>query len=144
MATGVRAAAGSIVVSPRAWHREPQRVQRARRLYDRSALRLPMPSARRVYVGYSLQADTRIQVRVEQIDDQVDADEGRGKQEDRGLDDRIVPVVDRLDRVTADARPREDRLRDHGSAEERAELDADDRHDGDRRVLQRVFPDDGA
>src|SRR6266480_2254958 len=99
----------------------------------------PETGARRLR---SSQADPRVEVRVEHVHDEVDEDERGGEQEDRRLHHGIVAVVDRLHRQAPDPRPREDRLGDHRAAEERAELDPDDRDDRDRGVLERVLPDD--
>src|SRR3972149_6263256 len=52
---------------------------------------------------------------------------------------RVVAVVDGLDREPPDAGPRKDRLRHHGAAEERAELQPRDGDDGDRGVLEGVL-----
>ena len=48
---------------------------------------------------------------------------------------------DGVDRHPADALPREDRLDDDRAAEQRAELQTDDRHDRDEGVLQAVAKD---
>src|SRR5574341_412304 len=109
----------------------------------RQARRGSVPPARSSSNPASLQPDPRIEVRVHHVHDEVHQHE-RGREQEHGrLDHGIVAVVDRLHGQPPDARPREDRLRDHRAAEERAELDADDRHDRDRGVLERVLPHDG-
>ena len=52
-----------------------------------------------------------------------------GEDQDDGLDDQVVVVLDRIDDVAADAGPGEDRLRDDGAGEQTADLEADDRRD---------------
>ena len=79
---------------------------------------------------------------VEQVDDEVDDDDDRRDQQDAALQRRIVAPADRLDQPFADAGPGEDRLGEHGARHQRADLQADDRDDGDERVAQRVHADD--
>src|SRR5262245_39721180 len=69
-----------------------------------------------------------IEEAIEQVDGEVDDDEGDGREEDRALHDRIVAVVDRLNRQAADAGPREHGLGDDGTAEQCPELQRGDRH----------------
>src|SRR2546422_2615033 len=94
--------------------------------------------------GYpSSQPNPRVEVGVEDVNDQIDEHEGGREEEDRRLHHRIVAVVDGLDRQSADARPGEDRLGDDRAAEQRAQLDPDDGHDRDGGVFEGVLPDDG-
>src|SRR2546425_9633301 len=85
--------------------------------------------------------ETGIEDAIEHVDQEVDDDERRGGQEHRALHDRIVAVVDRLDRQPADPRPREDGLRHDRAGEKLTELEAGDRDDRQRGVAQRVLAD---
>ena len=62
----------------------------------------------------SLQPNARIEVGVEHVHHQVHEDEGRGEHEHRGLNDRVIAVVDGLHGQPADAGPGKDRLGDQG------------------------------
>src|SRR5215472_472446 len=77
----------------------------------------------------SARADARIEEAIDQVDAEVDHDEEHGRDERGALHDRVVAVVDRLDREAADARPGEHRLGHDGAAEQGAELEPRDRHD---------------
>src|SRR6266850_5314497 len=89
----------------------------------------------------SARADAGIEEAIDQVDAEVDHDEEHGGEEHGALHDGVVAVVDGLDREPSNARPREHRLRHDGPAEQRAELQARDGDDGDRRVLERVLGD---
>src|SRR5262245_15890677 len=105
-AGAIRGAASAATIS-RATNAAPPtasaRVRRARRAGTRSA-----------------RADARIEEAIDQVDAEVDHDEQDGRDEHGALHDRVVAVVDRLDRQAPDARPREHRLGDDGAAEEGA------------------------
>src|SRR4030095_13785602 len=83
-------------------------------------------------------ADARVKPRVGQIHDQVQRDQRRGDEHHVGLHDRIVAIEDRLDSKPPHPRQGEDRLHDDRAGEQRPELAADDRDDGDERGLQCV------
>src|SRR5437868_3864373 len=84
----------------------------------------------------SLIPDARVEPRVEQVDAQVDQRESQGDDQHAALDERKVAGQDPLHHERADAGPREDRLGEHGAAQQVAGLDADHGHDRDERVLQ--------
>src|SRR4051812_17782342 len=84
--------------------------------------------------GPPRQSDPRVEVAVEDVDHEVDQHEPGRDHQYRRLHDAVVAVGDRVDEQPPDARPREDGLDDHGAAEQRAELEPDDRHDRDERV----------
>src|SRR5262249_2030126 len=77
---------------------------------------------------YLLITNARIEESVEQINAEIDAHKKRRRDKHRGLHNGIIAVVNPLDGQTAYARPRKNRLRDHGPTQERAKLQA---HDGD-------------
>src|SRR2546422_635360 len=109
---------------------------------EQDASRLRLSGHGIAVVRASSQSNSRVEVGVDHVDEEVDEDKRRREEEHRRLHHRIVAVVDRLDRQAADTRPGEDRLGDDGAPEQRAELDPDDGHDRDRGVLEGVLPDD--
>src|SRR3984893_10006806 len=92
----------------------------------------------------SVIADARIEDRVEKIDHEVDEHEGRGDEEHAALDERVVAGLDGAHHHGAEPRPREDRLRQDGPAQEKAHLQPQHRDDGVDRVLEHVARDHGA
>src|SRR5207244_275451 len=102
---------------------------------ERKITRLSSDLSLRPYAG--------VEIRVQDVHDEIDEDERRGQKEDRRLHDRIVAVVDGLHAEASHPRPRKDRLRDDRAAQQRAQLDSDDGHDGNRGVLEGVLPHDG-
>src|SRR4029450_7938876 len=89
-------------------------------------------------------AHPRVENAVEHVDEQIAEDDDDGDEHDEVLHDRIVAPENRLDQEARDPRQIEDRLGDPGAADEKRELDADDRDDREQRVLERVPPDDDA
>ena len=75
---------------------------------------------------------------VGEVDQQVHGHEDQRDHQHHALHHREVPVEDRLDHEPPDARPREDGLRHHRAAQELGELQAEQGHDRDRGVLERV------
>ena len=73
-----------------------------------------------------------------QIDGEVDEDERHGDDQHAPLHEREIAREDPLHHQGAHARPGEDRLGQHGAAEEHAGLDPDHRDDGHQRVLEPV------
>src|SRR5262245_16432915 len=73
----------------------------------------------------SRDADARIQIRVGHVDRQVRQNDRHRVDEHDALDQREVPVLERLERELADSRPGEDRLDQHRAADQEAELDPD-------------------
>src|SRR6185436_11927268 len=88
------------------------------------------------------EADSGIQVAIEQIHEDVDEDEEDRDHEHASLNERVVALDDRGKQHPADAGDREDLLDDDRTAEQLADLDAEERHDDDQPVLQDVPPDD--
>ena len=82
--------------------------------------------------------DARIERGVQQVDEEVEDDEGDRGHQDAALDHREVPAGDGVERQLADARPVEDRLDDHRPGEEEAELEPDERDQRQRGDLQAV------
>src|SRR5262245_12743929 len=72
--------------------------------------------------GTSSDSDPRIEIRVDDVHQEIDDDEGAREDEYRGLHDGVVAVEDGLHGQAADARPGKDRLGDHRAPEQRAEL----------------------
>src|SRR5437870_1040423 len=81
---------------------------------------------------------------VQHVDREVDRHEEDGDEEDGGLGERVVALIDRPEDEAPDTGEREDLFDDDGAAEENAHLEAGDGHDGDERVLEGVFEDDGS
>src|SRR5215207_8902087 len=79
-------------------------------------------------------ANPWIEEGVDDIDKQVGHDEDDGDEQDYPLHDGVVPVKDGADKNPPDAADREDRLHDHGAAQQEGELDANDGHHRDQRV----------
>src|SRR5690349_8915409 len=77
----------------------------------------------------------RVEVRVADVDDEVDEHEDHCGHEHDALDHRQVLGADRLEHVAPDPRQREDLLDDERAAEQVRELDPDDRHRRRGRVL---------
>src|SRR5512132_420215 len=86
-------------------------------------------------------AHPRVEHPVEHVHGQVRENHDRGDEHDEALHDRIVAPQDGLDEEARDARQVEHGLRDDEAADQERELDADDGHDGQNRVLERVVPD---
>src|SRR5262245_55676241 len=77
--------------------------------------------------------DSRIDEAVREIDDEVDQDEDGGVHNDAAHHDRIVADLYGPEDEQPQARDREDGLQDHGSAEDRADLQPENReHRQDR------------
>src|SRR5438552_9764328 len=92
----------------------------------------------------SAKAYPRIGDRVEDIREQASRDDHHGGHEEETEDHRVILVVERVEVESADAGPREHRLRDEGAAEEVAELETAQRDERDERVAQRVTQEDRA
>src|SRR5207253_11197486 len=69
----------------------------------------------------------RVEPAIEQVHEQVADDEADRDQEDDALDERIVAREDGIDDQAPDAGEREDVLGDDRAADERAELQPEDR-----------------
>src|SRR6266849_6784253 len=99
------------------------------------------PNDRPAAAGLS-EADSGIQVAIEQIHDDVDQDEQDRDREHPALHERVVALDDRGEQHPPDTRDGEDLLYDYGPAEQLPDLYAEERHDHDEAVLQHMSPDD--
>src|SRR5207302_2299248 len=90
----------------------------------------------------SAKTDARVDVSIEEIDEQVAHDEAERDQEDHALHQRVVAREHGVDDEAADPGEREDVFGDHSAADQRAELQAEHGDHGDQRVLQHVAADD--
>src|SRR5204862_3795178 len=86
----------------------------------------------------------RVEDRVERVDAEVDEDDDRHHDEVDALDHRIVSLVDRVEQEAAHARQPEDGLDDDGAADDLWKLGAEQGHDRDDRVAERVLHEDHA
>src|SRR4030095_11788143 len=87
-------------------------------------------------------ADSRVEVRVENVDQEVRHDEDRGEHDHDGLDNLVVPSSDGVDRQEPGSGPGEDALGHDGSRHQDAGDDREERQRGDRRIPEAVLPDD--
>src|SRR5690348_16426328 len=87
-------------------------------------------------------ADARIERGVEQVDEEIDDDEGDGDEQHAALQHDEVARVDALDQQAPDAGQREDRFDDHGAADEPADIEPDHGHQRERGRLQRMDKED--
>src|SRR5690348_16997635 len=79
-------------------------------------------------------ADAGIEEGIQHVDDEVDEHEQQRKQENARENHRIIAKQDRVVHEPADARPRENGLRQDRAGQKRAELESDDGHHGQQRV----------
>src|SRR5687768_7318937 len=86
--------------------------------------------------------DPGIEDDVEHVHQEVHDHEDRGHEHDERLHERVVALLDREHDEAAQAVQVEDLLRHDEPADEERELEADDGHDGEQRVPQRVAHDD--
>src|SRR5205814_4654806 len=86
-------------------------------------------------------ANARIDEAVHQIRQQVHPDIRHRDQQNAPLHERIVAKADRLNQQASNAGPRKYRLRDNRSRQHGAELQADERDDGDQAVPKRMTDD---
>src|SRR5437870_5759933 len=77
----------------------------------------------------SRSAKTRIEEAIEDVDEQVDADEHRRGEQRHRLDQGVVTVLDRAYREPSDPRHGEDRLDHEGAAQQVADARSEDRED---------------
>src|SRR6266508_2632775 len=89
-------------------------------------------------------ADARIEDAVQHVHDEVGHDHHDGDEHDEVLHDGVVAPEDGLDQEARHAGQVEHGLGDDETADQERELDTDDRHDRQDRVLERVAPDDVA
>ncbi len=86
----------------------------------------------------------RVQHKIQEIGGEIDADVDDRHPDDVGLDQRIIAHHDRVHRQFPHAVPKENRLDDGGAAQERADGEREQRHDGHQRRPQHVFREDHA
>src|SRR6266511_3879544 len=87
----------------------------------------PMAARPAERLGTLREADSGIQVAIQQIHQDVHCDEEYGDHEHSSLHERVVPLDDRGEEHPAYAGDREDLLDDDGAAEELTNLDAEQR-----------------
>src|SRR6266403_1681978 len=87
-------------------------------------------------------ADTRVQKRIGEVDEEIEADDHRRDDQVHRLHDRVVELVEGLEEEEPHAGEPEDRLDDHGAADVERHLQPDQADDRDQRVLERVTQDD--
>src|SRR5262249_474557 len=102
----------------------------------RRKCRSPATSAFRV--ALFAKADPRVDQGVQKVDHEIDDDKRDRVGEHGASDQRIIPRLDRGDQQRTAARPREHGLDDDGSAQQRAELEADYRDDRNERIAKHV------
>src|SRR4029453_17854374 len=126
--------ASSMTAAPNGASRAPA----ARRsTFQRTALngaRLPRPGRR------SARSDPGIDPAIEHVDHEVAHDEAHGDQQHDALHERVVAGKYRVDHEASDTGQGEDVFGDDRAADQRAELQAEDGHDGDQRVSSHMVP----
>src|SRR5215831_4428563 len=86
-------------------------------------------------------ADSRVEIRVQDVDQEVRHDEDCREHDHDGLDYLVVPGPDGVNREEPGARPGEDGLGHNGAGHEDAGDDREERQRGDRRIPEAVLPD---
>src|SRR5215510_9878157 len=87
-------------------------------------------------------ADSRVEVRVQDVDQEVRHDEDRREHDHDGLDDLVVPRPHGVDGEEPGAGPGEDGLGHDGARHQDAGDDGEERQRSDRCIPQAVLPDD--
>src|SRR5262245_43522588 len=87
-------------------------------------------------------ADSRVEVCVQDVDQEVRHDEDRREHDHDGLDDLVVPSSHGVDGEQPGAGPGEDGLGHDGSGHQDAGDDREEGQRGDRRIPEAVLPDD--
>src|SRR5688572_20951749 len=82
----------------------------------------------------ALVADAGVEDGIERVHAQVDEHDRGDDDEVDALDHRVVTLVDGIEEKAAHARQAEDRLDDHGGAQDLGQLRAQERHHGNDRV----------
>src|SRR5215510_2835175 len=120
--------ASSITAAPNGASRAPAA---RRKTFQRTAVKgagLPRPGRR------SARSDSGIDPAIEHVDHEIADDEAHRDQQHDALHQGVVARKDRVDHEATDARQREDVFGDDRAADQRAELQAEDGHDGNERV----------
>src|SRR5262249_44701245 len=85
--------------------------------------------------------DPGVEDRIDDVQQEVDADEAESDEKHARLQYRKIPTEDRLDGEPTYPRPGKDGLGDDGPAQERPQLKSDHRHDGNECVTESVKDD---
>src|SRR5215204_4847790 len=86
----------------------------------------------------TIDGDAWVDDAIEQIDHEVDDDIDRCDEENTALRNREIAALQGIDQHPADPLPGKDRLDNHRAGEQAAELQTDDRQDGDGSIAKRV------
>src|SRR5437016_6050752 len=113
----------------------PLMAARLLRIRRKASLQNP-GERRRATGGSSVVADAGIEEGIGDVGEKVDEHEGGGHHQQGALHHGIVSREDALHDEPAHSGQREDRLREHGAAKVVAELESEDREDGDHGVAQ--------
>ena len=89
-------------------------------------------------------ADARIEPCIADVDQQVSEEDRDGNEHDHRLEQRVMSLVDRLDKQPPSPRKTEDLFDNDCSGHEIRHLGAQDRDHGNHRQLQRVAKDNDA
>src|SRR5207249_4923185 len=88
------------------------------------------------------EADSGIQVAIQQVHEDVERDEEDRDGEDAALHERVIALHDGREEHAADTGDGEYLFDDDGTAEELTDLNPEERHDDDQPVLEDVAPED--
>src|SRR2546428_788879 len=88
------------------------------------------------------EADSGIQVAVQEVHHDVEHDEEDPDHQDRALHEGVIALNDRVQQKPPDAGNREDLFDDDRAAQELTDLDAEQRDHDDEPVLEDVTPQD--
>src|SRR5207247_6773587 len=102
------------------------------------------PSAETAIGRPSRHSDPWIEIRIQNVDDEIGKDKNCGQQQYAGLDQRQVLGLDCLDGQTSHTRPRENSLGNHGAPKQGSELESDDGDERNQSVAQRMFDNNSA
>src|SRR3984957_7950978 len=87
-------------------------------------------------------ADPGIDDSIDEIDDQIDQDDDGGDEQNAALERWIIAPADGINQPMTDARPREDRFRQHRPGHQARNREADHRRHRQKRIAQGVNADD--
>src|ERR1700735_2291718 len=121
-----RTAAGTVISSERS----------TRLVRDAGPMVAVSPAGRaddRTSAAGTAMADPWVEHTVHQVGGEVDEDNDDGEDEHDALDQRHVPVVDRLEQLVADPGQAEDLFHDHRRPDERGQVESNDREQPGKR-----------
>src|SRR5215210_5851675 len=78
----------------------------------------------------------RVELEVKEVGDEVEEDHGEGEEQERSLQNRVVALVDGLDDGEPDTRVGEDVFDGDRPADDEAQRERDERHDGQQGVAK--------